>query len=107
MSVECLLFMIGVVIQLTTFTVWQQVAVGRFVSGLGVGALSAAVPMVGPSILCLAIWLTRSLVSSRDGPNAATRYTDGNLPAVHYDGYPCRMCVSSIHTSRPTLTTRE
>jgi hypothetical protein len=63
MSVECLLFMIGVVIQLTTFTVWQQVAVGRFVSGLGVGALSAAVPMVSPFIyvsILLSIWLTRS-----------------------------------------------
>ncbi|KAF5320157.1 hypothetical protein D9611_010352 [Ephemerocybe angulata] len=45
MVVECLMFMIGVTIQLTSFHVWQQFAVGRFVSGLGVGALSAVVPM--------------------------------------------------------------
>ena len=46
MVIECLLFSVGVIIQLASFSVWQQVAVGRFVSGLGVGALSAAVPMV-------------------------------------------------------------
>lgn len=46
MILESLMFMIGVVIQVTAFSVWQQVAVGRLVSGLGVGALSAAVPMV-------------------------------------------------------------
>lgn len=45
MVAECLMFIIGVIIQMTSFTVWQQFAVGRFVSGLGVGALSAAVPM--------------------------------------------------------------
>ncbi len=45
MSVECGVFMIGVVIQITTFHSWQQFAIGRLVSGLGVGSLSAAVPM--------------------------------------------------------------
>ena len=43
---ECCIFAIGVIVQLTTSTVWQQVAVGRLISGLAVGALSAAVPMV-------------------------------------------------------------
>jgi len=42
---ECVVFIIGVIIQLCSFHVWQQFAVGRFISGLGVGALSAAVPM--------------------------------------------------------------
>ncbi|KAH6901495.1 monosaccharide transporter [Coprinopsis sp. MPI-PUGE-AT-0042] len=42
---ESLLVCVGLVIQMTAFTVWQQVAVGRFVAGLGIGALSAAVPM--------------------------------------------------------------
>jgi hypothetical protein len=46
MVVECMLFIVGVIIQITTTAVWQQLAVGRFVSGLAVGALSAAVPMV-------------------------------------------------------------
>jgi MFS family permease len=45
MVAECMVFIVGVVIQLCSFHVWQQFAVGRFVSGLGVGALSAAVPM--------------------------------------------------------------
>jgi MFS transporter, SP family, sugar:H+ symporter len=43
---ESILFSVGLVIQMTAFTVWQQVAVGRFVAGMGVGALSAVVPMV-------------------------------------------------------------
>lgn len=48
MTVECTVFIIGVIIQLTSEHVWQQFAVGRLISGLGVGALSAAVPMVSP-----------------------------------------------------------
>jgi MFS family permease len=46
MSTECVVFTIGVIIQITSEHVWQQFAVGRLISGLGVGALSAAVPMV-------------------------------------------------------------
>jgi len=38
-------FIIGVIIQITAFESWVQVAIGRLISGLGVGALSAAVPM--------------------------------------------------------------
>ncbi|ESK91805.1 monosaccharide transporter [Moniliophthora roreri MCA 2997] len=45
MVVECILFIVGVIIQITSTSVWQQFAVGRLVSGLAVGALSAAVPM--------------------------------------------------------------
>ncbi|KAH9938799.1 general substrate transporter [Epithele typhae] len=45
MTVECGVFMIGVIIQITTFHSWVQFAIGRLVSGLGVGSLSAAVPM--------------------------------------------------------------
>ena len=45
MSVECGVFMVGVLIQISTSNSWQQFAVGRLVSGLGVGSLSAAVPM--------------------------------------------------------------
>lgn len=32
---------------------WYQLAIGRLVSGLGVGALSAAVPTVSNKDLCL------------------------------------------------------
>ncbi|KAJ7589024.1 general substrate transporter [Mycena floridula] len=45
MTAECGLFIIGVVIQMTSFHAWIQFAMGRLVSGLAVGALSAAVPM--------------------------------------------------------------
>ncbi|KAH9946744.1 general substrate transporter [Amylocystis lapponica] len=45
MTVECLVFMIGVVVQISSTHVWQQFAVGRLISGIGVGSLSAAVPM--------------------------------------------------------------
>jgi MFS transporter, SP family, sugar:H+ symporter len=43
---ECCVFAVGVIVQLTTSPEWQQVAIGRLISGLAVGALSAAVPMV-------------------------------------------------------------
>lgn len=49
MTSECCLFIVGVIIQITSTHVWQQIAVGRWVSGLAVGALSAAVPMVNLS----------------------------------------------------------
>ncbi|KAI0324563.1 general substrate transporter [Cubamyces sp. BRFM 1775] len=45
MTVECGVFMIGVIIQITAFHSWVQFAIGRLVSGFGVGSLSAAVPM--------------------------------------------------------------
>ncbi|KAI0264923.1 general substrate transporter [Gloeopeniophorella convolvens] len=45
MQVECLIFCIGVIVQITSDSEWAQFAVGRLVAGLGVGALSAAVPM--------------------------------------------------------------
>jgi len=45
MSLECAVFIAGVLIQVTAFTSWAQVALGRLVSGLGVGGLSAAVPI--------------------------------------------------------------
>lgn len=52
MSTECIVFIIGVVIQITSTNVWQQYAVGRLISGLGVGALSAAVPIVCMIHIC-------------------------------------------------------
>ncbi|KAI0321540.1 general substrate transporter [Amylostereum chailletii] len=45
MQVECGVFIIGVIVQITSTHEWAQFAVGRLISGLGVGALSAAVPM--------------------------------------------------------------
>ncbi|KAI0781709.1 general substrate transporter [Irpex lacteus] len=45
MTSECCVFMVGVVVQLASVRAWPQFAVGRLISGLGIGALSAAVPM--------------------------------------------------------------
>ena len=56
MVTECILFIIGVIIQITATNVWQQIGMGRWVSGIGVGALSAAVPMVRP-VSCVLFFL--------------------------------------------------
>lgn len=45
MSIDCVVFIIGVIIQLATVNAWYQFAIGRLIAGLGVGALSAAVPL--------------------------------------------------------------
>jgi SP family sugar:H+ symporter-like MFS transporter len=42
----CVILMVGVTVQMTApVPKWYQVAVGRWVTGLGVGALSLLVPM--------------------------------------------------------------
>ncbi|KAK5110749.1 hypothetical protein LTR62_005626 [Meristemomyces frigidus] len=41
----CLVFIVGVVIQIATSQHWYQVAIGRWVAGLGVGGLSVLTPM--------------------------------------------------------------
>lgn len=41
----CIIHIVGIIVQITTDTAWYQVAVGRLVAGLGVGALSSLVPM--------------------------------------------------------------
>lgn len=45
MSIECAIFCVGLVIQMASISAWYQFAIGRFIAGLGVGALSAAVPL--------------------------------------------------------------
>ena len=49
MTAECCIFIVGVIVQITARQVWEQFAIGRLISGFGVGALSAAVPMVRDS----------------------------------------------------------
>lgn len=38
-------YIVGVIIEITSDTVWVQFAMGRFAAGLGIGALSTVVPM--------------------------------------------------------------
>ncbi|EKM51398.1 uncharacterized protein PHACADRAFT_263484 [Phanerochaete carnosa HHB-10118-sp] len=45
MTAECVVFIVGVIVQIASAHAWAQFAVGRLISGLGIGALSAAVPM--------------------------------------------------------------
>lgn len=45
MVVWSLINMVGIIVQMTTDHKWYQVAVGRLVAGLGVGALSVLVPI--------------------------------------------------------------
>jgi MFS transporter, SP family, sugar:H+ symporter len=40
-----LIFCVGVIVQIVTNEKWYQVAIGRWVAGLGVGALSVLTPM--------------------------------------------------------------
>ena len=44
-SAWCIVFIIGVVIQIASETAWYQIMIGRLVAGFGVGALSVLVPM--------------------------------------------------------------
>ncbi|KAL8733311.1 MAG: hypothetical protein Q9166_002135 [cf. Caloplaca sp. 2 TL-2023] len=41
----CIVFCLGVIIQMAASSAWEQVMMGRFVAGLGVGALSVLVPL--------------------------------------------------------------
>jgi len=40
-----IVFIVGVIIQITTSNVWYQIALGRWVAGFGVGGLSVLTPM--------------------------------------------------------------
>jgi SP family sugar:H+ symporter-like MFS transporter len=44
-SASAFFYIVGVIIEVTSSTVWVQFAMGRLVAGLGIGALSTCVPM--------------------------------------------------------------
>lgn len=44
-SISAFFYIVGVIIEITSDTQWVQFAMGRFVAGLGIGALSTTVPM--------------------------------------------------------------
>ncbi|ORY08993.1 MFS monosaccharide transporter-like protein [Clohesyomyces aquaticus] len=41
----CMIFSVGMIVQITSTDLWYQVMLGRFVAGFGVGALSLLVPL--------------------------------------------------------------
>ncbi|KAG5362796.1 Low-affinity glucose transporter HXT3 [Yarrowia sp. B02] len=40
-----MIYIVGMLVQITAFTAWYQVAIGRVIGGVGIGALSVLVPM--------------------------------------------------------------
>ncbi|KAK4701583.1 hypothetical protein P7C70_g4645, partial [Phenoliferia sp. Uapishka_3] len=44
-SIDCIVVSIGTIIQVCSFHSWEQLMVGRIITGLGIGALSAVVPL--------------------------------------------------------------
>lgn len=40
-----MVYIVGMLIQITAFTAWYQIAIGRVIGGVGIGALSVLVPM--------------------------------------------------------------
>ena len=44
-SLCSIIHIVGIIVQMTTDSKWYQIALGRWVAGLGVGALSTIVPM--------------------------------------------------------------
>lgn len=45
----CIIFMVGVIAQITTGTHWYQIAIGRLVAGFGVGGMSVLTPVSADS----------------------------------------------------------
>jgi len=54
-SCSAFLYIVGIIIECTSDTEWVQFAMGRFVSGLGIGATSTVVPMYQSEIIPKAI----------------------------------------------------
>ena len=90
MVVECVLFNIGIIIQLTTKGAWQPFAGGRFASGLAIGALLCYCPD-GNETHYLDDITNSHLVSSGDRSISYTGCPHSNIPAVHYIWYLRRL----------------
>lgn len=69
-----IIFCVGVIVQITTIDKWYQVAVGRFVAGFGVGALSVLTPMYqsetapryvrGALVSCYQLFITLGILTA-------------------------------------------
>lgn len=104
MTVECIIFIVGVIVQIASEHAWAQFAVGRLISGLGVGALSAAVPMVSfphfsstVANLMLILWFA---VPSRDCASPNPWYPHSHLPTLHYIRYSRRLLYLHRYATR-------
>jgi SP family sugar:H+ symporter-like MFS transporter len=69
-----IVFCVGVIVQICTETKWYQVAIGRWVSGLGVGGLSVLTPMYqsetapryvrGALVSCYQLFITMGILTA-------------------------------------------
>ena len=81
-----LIVSIGFVIQISADTAWYQVMIGRFIAGLGVGALSLLVPMYQGSYKHPeVVFILTSL--SRDRSSLDPRCLDLYISAFHHSWY--------------------
>jgi SP family sugar:H+ symporter-like MFS transporter len=63
--VWCGIFSVGIIVQMTATDKWYQIMMGRFVAGLGVGALSLLVPMYQVCMLVVTGSLMQGLMMRR------------------------------------------
>lgn len=61
-TIACVIYVVGILIQISTQTAWYQYIIGRYIGGIGIGALSVLAPMYesesAPShIRGLVVWL--------------------------------------------------
>ncbi|KAH0290152.1 general substrate transporter, partial [Aureobasidium sp. EXF-3399] len=81
-----IVFWIGMIVQMSSTHHWYQVAIGRWVAGLGVGALSVLTPMYmsetapknirGSMVSCYQLFITLGILLA-DAINLGTKHIDG------------------------------
>ena len=84
--VWCGIFSIGIIVQIAATDKWYEIMMGRFVAGLGVGALSLLVPMYQvciPAVFCG--WKGRfNGCTGRNRSSPYSRCAHLNVPADDY-----------------------
>lgn len=86
--IGCIIFTIGIVIQVSAVESWVQVAIGRLVTGYSIGSLSAAVPVYqsetvprqvrGSLVGTYQLFVTLGILLSYVTCYGTHNYTDGN-----------------------------
>jgi len=91
----CIVFIVGVIVQISTATHWYQIVIGRWVAGLGVGGLSVLTPMYqsetaprqirGAMVSCYQLFITAGICKffpSRLAIPSCKDYIANNLVTV-------------------------
>jgi len=82
----CIVFMVGVVIQIATSRAWIQIAIGRLIAGFGVGGLSVMTPMYqsetaprqirGALVSCYQLFITLGILGRHCSCDPTSHMTD-------------------------------